>query len=208
MQFETAGTLECPPVVKAPMRESVYTVGRNLYVPPTPADASTLLSHEQPSFRRWPDAVRLKQTLSTLVLAEEHGVLVIDLYGGGSLASEGIRNVAARREQLPSQNNFEYLARHDPPRLLRWISSGTLPDAALTFAAEAAGLIANSLAVVSALLPLLQHASAPVREGAIYGLQRHLAEPRAREAIKKTLEVDLSTGVREAAQEALEQVDD
>jgi len=50
---------------------------------------------------------------------------------------------------------------------------------------------------------LLEHASAPVREGAIYGLAYHL-DPRVRQVLERVAREDASDGVREAAEETLE----
>jgi hypothetical protein len=52
------------------------------------------------------------------------------------------------------------------------------------------------------LKPLLGHASAVVREGAIYGLQKHL-DADVRASLEMLARSDSSAGVRSAAEDAL-----
>lgn len=105
----------------------------------------------------------------------------------------------------PCEAMFEYLATHEPEVLIEQLTSGALQPSALTFAAEWAGR-SGSAAATAVLLALLEHPSAVVREGAVYGLQHllerpgvvpalrgHAAEPRER-----------SAAVREAVHEALQ----
>ncbi|MGN6109036.1 MAG: HEAT repeat domain-containing protein [Kofleriaceae bacterium] len=101
--------------------------------------------------------------------------------------------------------SFNDLARTDPKRLLKLISGNRLAFHDLTFAAEAAGKIAQADdEVVHVLLPLLEHRSPLVREGAIYGLSPFAT---SRQWVMMRLECiaakDPSPGVREAAREAL-----
>jgi HEAT repeat protein len=94
------------------------------------------------------------------------------------------------------------MSESEPERLVRWICSGALRPGYLTLAAEALGESIHE-AVVPGLLKLLEHETPMVREGAIFGLQKH---PR-KEAIGRLRELsqsDPSKGVRVAAQNALE----
>jgi len=101
-----------------------------------------------------------------------------------------------------SEAEFERLAQEEPSELLQILKTGVLLSADLTFAAEAAGRIPDSDRVKKALLPLLKHPSAVVREGAIYGLARHLDKQIAT-ALEKLAYEDDSPGVREAALELI-----
>jgi len=209
VDFQSAGTLDRGETLQDPFEETAYPVGNLLYVPGAWPGAGTLENPLSQGNVSYEQIVKLVRNAPVLSFVSEEGVgVVIALQQGGSVSVEVSPIQGGMRRAMPSQENFEYLARHDAPRLLRWIASGDLPDAALTFAAEAAGLIANSIVVVTVLLPLLGHTSAPVREGAVYGLQRHLSEPRARDALRHAADADESAGVREAAQEALEQLED
>lgn len=106
-----------------------------------------------------------------------------------------------------SEEKFVRFADENPGRLVELIRSSLRP-ALLTFAAEAAGRIANTALVVNALLPLLAHADAVVREGAIYGLSPHLeASLEAREALRTMLAREPSPGVKAALNEALANLD-
>lgn len=77
-----------------------------------------------------------------------------------------------------------------------------LPPSALTVIAESLGdQPANE--VVPVLVDLLTHTAPLVREGAVYGLAKHLANRDARDALEFIATFDTSPGVREAAEEAL-----
>ena len=78
-----------------------------------------------------------------------------------------------------------------------------LEPADLTFAAEDLGRGEDHHMIRRALMPLLDHASAVVREGAIYGLTRHLT-PEVCARLRDMAATDPSPGVRDAATEALE----
>lgn len=81
------------------------------------------------------------------------------------------------------------------------------PDnTALTFAAEAAGVLESRFAL-PLLLPLLAHESPLVREGAVLGLAKHCAAPGVFEALEHLSETDPSPGVRSTAKGALEDDD-
>ena len=72
----------------------------------------------------------------------------------------------------------------------------------LTFAAEAVGLQADSVLVRATLLPLLNHVSAVVREGALYGIANHL-DDAVLVVVRKLADDDPSPGVRQAAMDLL-----
>lgn len=74
----------------------------------------------------------------------------------------------------PNENLFRELVTSDPERLIRMLGSNMEPRL-LTFAAEIAGRIEVNVSneaheVLDALLKLLDHDDAVVREGALYGL--------------------------------------
>ena len=103
------------------------------------------------------------------------------------------------------EDEFEWLADHDPAKLLNLITSGTLTDPDLTFAAEYAGLIGES--AIPYLVPLLDHPKAYVREGAIIGLQatRRIGQhPEVLTKLRQLAGTDPSEALREVALEALD----
>ncbi len=111
-----------------------------------------------------------------------------------------------QRWPTPCEAQFERMAYDDPSRLIKWIQSGELSEADLSFAAEALGKVALSESVVDSLLALLRHPSAVVREGAIYGLQPHAPYALgARNVLRAIAETDRSKAVQEAAREAIEE---
>lgn len=97
---------------------------------------------------------------------------------------------------------FEHLAETDPTRLIRMISAENLSPPDLTFAAEVAGKLPGDTAR-AALLSLLSHPSALVREGAVYGLRHHRSAV-VDEQLRALATRDDSAGVREAAHTVLE----
>lgn len=106
------------------------------------------------------------------------------------------------RGEILCENLFERLAEDDPHRLVKMLLSGEIPDYLLTYAAEEAGNQLESELVVPALLQLLSHPQALVREGAILGLGEHESD----EITTRLLEIasmDSSPGVRERAKGAL-----
>lgn len=103
----------------------------------------------------------------------------------------------------PSEEKFERLAGESPKTLAALLQVRLLRPSDLTFAAEAAGKVADSTLVVRPLFLLLNHPSPLVREGAVYGLSNHLSE-QVIERLREVAERDPSPGVREAAGEALE----
>jgi len=99
---------------------------------------------------------------------------------------------------------FDYMAEHDPLRILKWINVFALTPAQLTFAAEAAGrAITSSVLVVPTLLRLLDRESSLVREGAILGLRYHLT-PEARRRLQDLADNDRDPDIRQIAREALQ----
>ncbi|MDP1827042.1 MAG: HEAT repeat domain-containing protein [Archangium sp.] len=115
---------------------------------------------------------------------------------------------APRAEEL-CENHFIELATTNPALLVDWMRTvlAKRPEL-LTFAAEAAGRIAHTPLVFSALLPLLRHSEAVVREGAVYGLGPHLASSLdARDTLRELLGSESSPGVARAIQEALSLVE-
>ena len=110
--------------------------------------------------------------------------------------------ITARWKQ-PCEAMFEHLAQCHPDQLLRLVNAQQLPPIELSFAAEAAGTLANSPAVRNTLLRMLRHGDAVVREGAIYGLARHVDEEILRE-LRQVAATDPSPGVQEAAANLIE----
>ena len=98
---------------------------------------------------------------------------------------------------------FENLARTDPAELVRMIREDRLAPADLTFAAEALGSVVGDDRTVPTLLSLLEHSSPLVREGAVYGLTDHM-DGNVRHALSKLARSDPSPGVRDAANETLD----
>ena len=103
----------------------------------------------------------------------------------------------------PCEAAFEFLAQHYPRELLKLIASNQLRPTDLTFAAEIAGRLSEPSEVRAILRPLLSHTDALVREGAIYGLARHV-DPAVREEISKLASFDPSPAVRQAAADILD----
>lgn len=101
------------------------------------------------------------------------------------------------------ESMFAYLAANYSQDLLRLVGSKLLPPPSLTFAAEISGTISDSPAVRAALIPLLNHSHALVREGAIYGLREHL-DSTVMAKLASMAQCDLSPGVRQAAIDTLD----
>lgn len=97
---------------------------------------------------------------------------------------------------------FEYLADEHPSQLVLLLLSKKMPVSDLTFAAEIAGRIDDSNMVRPVLLGLLAHPDPVVREGAIYGLARHVDAAVASE-LRRLADTDLSAAVRSAASDLL-----
>jgi hypothetical protein len=86
------------------------------------------------------------------------------------------------------------------------IELGTLRGGDLTFAAEILGRAseADGAVVRRALLPLLAHPEAVVREGAVYGLTRH-QDAAVQTALETMAATDPYEVLRTAALDALEE---
>lgn len=117
------------------------------------------------------------------------------------LSVEAARAILARWNR-PCEGAFEVLAARFPHDLAKLIELGRLGSADLTFAAEALGRSELGWLVRHALKPLLTHASPVVREGAIYGLQKHI-DGSTRAALSALSRDDPSPAVRLAATDAL-----
>jgi len=107
-----------------------------------------------------------------------------------------------RTEELVTEAKLEELSISDPDGLLGLIKAGTLRPTLLTFAAEHAGRIPDSLKVVAVLLPLLDHPKAYVREGVLYGLRRHRT-PDVCSRLERLLSDEPVEEIREIASEIL-----
>lgn len=118
--------------------------------------------------------------------------------------SPPVAAVLVGRWQKPCVAAFEYLASMYPASLLELITNGRLDPADLTFAAEIAGRLRDGDDVRRALVPLLSHPKAVVREGAVYGLARHV-DAGVREILERLAAEDTSAGVRTAAADALDE---
>ncbi len=73
----------------------------------------------------------------------------------------------------------------------------------LTFAAEILGRKSSPLLAIPALLPLLDHDSDIVREGAVLGLSHHMTTDVV-SRLQRTAERDASEAVRTVARDILE----
>ena len=145
------------------------------------------------------DAKQLSQKERELVEALRSGRAITPPF---DLLPPGLAADISARWSLPCEAAFEYLAARAPNALLCLIIEGQMDAADLTFAAEIAGRLRNSLEVVRALRPLLNHPAAVVREGAIYGLANHL-DPTLRSNLETLAEQDPSAAVRRAATDAV-----
>ena len=98
---------------------------------------------------------------------------------------------------------FERLSDTDPEALIALMPNLEVHD--LTFAAEWLGRSKHHRAA-EVLIPLLKHPAAVVREGAVYGLSNLEITNTIRFALLQhaDAEHEASPGVREAAQEALD----
>lgn len=106
------------------------------------------------------------------------------------------------------EDEFVFLAEQNPGKLAELIRTLQGRPSLLTFAAEAAGRIANTSLAVAILLPLLGQPDPVVREGAIYGLMPHLGlSLEARDALRGMAQADPSPGVVAAIQDALSVLD-
>lgn len=102
----------------------------------------------------------------------------------------------------PCEAMFEFLSDHFEADLLALVSSRKLSAPDMTFAAEMAGRAGDSRAVREVLLPLLDHESSLVREGAIYGLREH-ADGNVVTRLSALSQDDASPAIRRAASDTL-----
>lgn len=102
-----------------------------------------------------------------------------------------------------SETEFINLAINNPKELVRLVSSNTLENAYLTYAAEAFAHCTDSLLVRRTLIPLLRHDSAYVRQGVILGLFDHVNK-KALEIIADLSINDSDEGVRKLAANVME----
>lgn len=105
----------------------------------------------------------------------------------------------------PCEEQFVWLAYHDPKSLVRLISSNTLEPFLLTFAAEHAGKMQDTRLLFQTLEVLLNHPSAIVREGAIIGLASCYHESKVRNLLSLLASHDPSPAIRTMTNEILEQ---
>lgn len=98
------------------------------------------------------------------------------------------------------------MARKDPDRLLEILRKRNVTPAELFFCADFAGQIQGRDAeVLDVLLDLVyRHADGSVREGAVYGLGRHVHYPVVRDALMWVSKNDKSEVVRSSAADALD----
>lgn len=103
-----------------------------------------------------------------------------------------------------SEKELEELARSKPNELAALIVTGQLTPPDLTFALEILGRdVTNEELVLPCILPFLDHESAIVREGAVYGLSHHMtAEVKA--ALVVGYRKEISQAVKQAISDVLE----
>jgi HEAT repeat protein len=154
-----------------------------------------------PSPAQGTEALELAKLLQR-ALAAQHQIRAVP--PAFDVLSPWVAAALADRWQEPCEGAFEYLATRYPASLLGLIISGRLDPADLTFAAEIAGRLRDDGAVRRALVPLLSHPEAVVREGAIYGLARHL-DAGVRTLLERLAAADPSAAGRTAAADALDE---
>lgn len=101
------------------------------------------------------------------------------------------------------QAMFRDLLEAAPKELAELVGSNKVRVSRLTYAAEILGDAKDSALVKAALLPLLGHASAIVREGAIIGLASHMDDD-VRAALARVAQADGSETIRLSASETLQ----
>lgn len=141
-------------------------------------------------------------------IRQAHGKAFLDVQRGRALPpylmalSPEARVIVDARWSDVCEAMFEFLAGQYPGEILKLVSSTVLSPAALTFAAEVAGRTSNSQAVCTTLMPLLDHESPLVREGAIYGLRNH-ADDIVVKKLKVLAQSDPSAAIRQVASDTL-----
>jgi hypothetical protein len=119
---------------------------------------------------------------------------------------QNLRREVSRRWPQPCEAAFEFVLEDSPEQLARVIESQMLRGGDLTFAAEILGRASETDGAVvrRALLPLLAHPEAVVREGAVYGLTRH-QDAAVQRALETMAANDPYEVLRTAALDALEE---
>lgn len=98
---------------------------------------------------------------------------------------------------------FGRYARTDPFALERVLRSFDVEPSLITYAAEAVALVAvPTQSLLAALVALLHHPKAYVREGACYGARPHLDQ--LRDVLQRVARDDENATIREIAQDILE----
>ncbi len=118
---------------------------------------------------------------------------------------EWLDSLAEGSSKAVDASDFDSIAESNPKQLIRFLEAEQ-DIGNLTFAAEAAAGIEDSHLAVPVLLRLLEHESPIVREGIVYGLAGHIEVWDLGRAFKELVENDPSPGVREAAADALDDV--
>jgi len=113
-----------------------------------------------------------------------------------------VRTEANARWARPCEDAFEWLGENHPSELMVLIRDGGLHPADLSFAAETAGRWLQSGDARVALVPLLDHHDPGVREGALYGLARHMT-PSVAAHVGEISKRDASEAVRAVAEDTL-----
>jgi hypothetical protein len=107
----------------------------------------------------------------------------------------------------PCEAMFEELATNDPSMLIDMTRIYSLEPTDLVYAAISLGEIQHSDAVIPLLRELLCHPKAYVREGAIYGLSKHLHNSTAISMLREHQNVEENEDVKEVLSEILEELD-
>ena len=105
-----------------------------------------------------------------------------------------------------TEDQMEELASKYTPLFIDFLTEDRFTPPYLTFAAEIAGRAVRGQEIVSILGRLIEHESALVREGAVYGSRYHINDsPEMRERVKRHTDpsIEHSPGVRSAARAAL-----
>jgi len=103
----------------------------------------------------------------------------------------------------PCRNMYRALADAQDHRLLDIVQDRQVADTTRTYAAETAGQLTDSAQVVPVLSACLSSDSLLMREGAVYGLSQHWHAPGVPDLLAARFEVEQSSGVRQAIEEAL-----
>jgi HEAT repeat protein len=108
----------------------------------------------------------------------------------------------------PSERFFRELARTAPDQLRGHIHNATYSAGLRARATEAAGDMLDGDAARGLLLPLLKASEAIIQEAAVYALERHMND-KVCASLRELIDSDeTADGVREAAEEALDELDE